>query len=173
MVVLEPANSLGYRNMTQIKGNDTLLRAFRPREEKYGTPEHPNALLERYIQDGCPTEEIELFRSSDLSIRFKGELVGHSDIPHPSERGKVGTNVTIWRTGGGKVITHVHQWQETNAEAPIYRNTYRGEVHTTPGDALFWLRHDSKGRMGPASFQAWERACKKDPSFGETFIYVD
>jgi hypothetical protein len=99
-------------------------------------------------------EEFVVERDEQLSLNFVGRLVGTNVIDKELPRG---TWVRIFVTRAGSLVTSVHQWQRGRG-AP--RERHVAAVHNTPGEALTWLVEDGKGRLGPASCEAWRMACE-------------
>jgi hypothetical protein len=69
-----------------------------------------------------------------------------------------GTDVEIRLTPGGRLVTTRRSWTSGGEVEQ------RGDVHETPDQALDWLLADGKGKLGPASKQAWVAACGIVPS---------
>jgi hypothetical protein len=49
-----------------------------------------------------------------------------------------------------------------------------GQAHSTPELAYQWLVKDGKGKLGPASKQAWAHACRNVPPMsGLEFEHIE
>lgn len=102
-------------------------------------------------------EEFVLDRDGDLPLRFWGDKIGTARRLHSGgPRGDLGTEVNIYVTSSGKLVTEVHQWQESQQ---ISRNRRTAVAHSDPGAALAWLKEDANGVLGSTSKEAWLKAC--------------
>jgi hypothetical protein len=105
-------------------------------------------------------KKIRVYRDGDLDLTFKGWRVGWAlTSRYTNNRG---TEIRIWITEAGKIITGAYGWSQWQNEG----ESYRAEVHAYPAEALVWLREDSNtgDYLGPLSKEAWEEACKAVPS---------
>lgn len=126
-----------------IVGNNEVLKAV----EK-----------ERAAQDTDFEEEFVLDRDGDLPLRFWGDKIGSSRRSRFAEKyGTRGTEVNIYVTSSGKLVTEVRQWQ---VHKDVKRQRRAAESHTTPAEALAWLKQDANGVLGPTSKKAWIQACE-------------
>jgi len=71
-----------------------------------------------------------------------------------------GTTVTIRLTPGGSLVTTRLTFRPGSEEQT-------GAAHATPAGALDWLLADGKGKLGPASKEAWKQACQNVPPMAE------
>lgn len=100
-------------------------------------------------------------RDGDLDLKFDGEKIGTGEHGTGGTSGYSGdwtrgTDVTIYLTEAGSIITAVTQWSRWDGEGSLHR----AAIHSTPADALAWLVRDCGGSLGPASKKAWENACE-------------
>lgn len=106
----------------------------------------------------------------DRDISTKGWIIGRGQTiaPGPGEAltGELqrGTDVEILLTAGGTLITTRRSWTRT-ADGETVSQT--GQAHSTPDRAYQWLIKDGKGKLGPASKQAWSQACRSVPPMSE------
>jgi hypothetical protein len=103
-------------------------------------------------------------RDGERDLGFTGRVVGAGTCGTGGSSGYAcdwnrGTDVNIYLTVGGRIVTAVHQWSMWQGE----RDSYRAAVHDTPAAALVWLVEDAGGELGPASKEAWEEACSEAP----------
>ena len=103
-------------------------------------------------------------RDGDRDLVFTGRLVGEGSHGTGGNSGyrkdwTRGTDVRVYLTDKGLVVTTVHQWSRWQGEGDLHR----AAVHGTPADALDWLVADCGGELGPASKEAWESACADAP----------
>jgi len=125
-----------------IRGNSVVFDAFRKAREELETEDYQDFTLER--DDNRP-------------LAFRGNLVGFNDVDTNDPRG---TQVQIFVTQSGKIITAVYGWQR---KAELSRERHKAAVHTDPEDALAWLIEDGGGKLGRSSRQAWDMACQVEP----------
>jgi hypothetical protein len=103
-------------------------------------------------------EEHLLERDGDLPLRFWGDKIGSGRRETSDERhGKRGTQVNIYVTSSGKLVTEVHQWK---LHPDLTRYRHACQAHSAPAQALAWLKADAKGVLGSASKKAWLQACE-------------
>lgn len=128
-----------------IAGNDVVRKAVeKERAEKHGL-------------DPDFEEEYFLERDGDLPLRFWGDKIGTARHTRSgNRRGDRGTEVSIYVTSSGKLVTEVHQWQVLPDKQ---RSRRAAMAHRSPEDALAWLKKDAKGVLGSASKEAWLQAC--------------
>lgn len=86
-----------------------------------------------------------------------GETTAGGSPDGPWHRGLA---VTIYLTPRGNLVTSRRAWQRVQGSRT---DTQESAVHETPAAALRWLIDDGKGKLGPASKQAWVAACRKYP----------
>jgi hypothetical protein len=128
----------------QVEGSDVLLRLQKPD----GIRKDPPSSFE---------EEFTLERDDDLPLRFRGRLIGWNEVDPDTPRG---TEVRIYATRRGKIVTAVHQWQK---DVKRDRERHSAAAHAVPEEALAWLKRDGGGHLGKASKSAWDLACKTWP----------
>ena len=104
-----------------------------------------------------------LKRDDARDLAFDGWLLGEGHLRRPP----VGTVVSIFATCGGKVITHVRQYDEDRGD-----DTHRAAVHDSGAEAYDWLVADGGGRLGSASRLAWENATHRLPALEEDAVEV-
>jgi hypothetical protein len=158
---LEEESEAAARRHRTIQGNDVLLRLHQA-----GKGEKPPTLP----ADGGETDltdmvdlairEYTVERDSNLPLQFAGYLVGWNDIDTSVPRG---TRVCVFVTKRGKIITSVHQWQR-ELVGERQRERHDAGVHESAKDALAWLVQDGGNRLGRASREAWDLACRVWPS---------
>ncbi len=102
-------------------------------------------------------QEYTLERGRDLSLRFRGILVGYNDVD--IEGNDRGTHVQIFVTTSRKIVTAVHQWQRKKG-----RKRHKAQVHESPEAAMSFLMEDGGGKLGRASREAWIMACNVEPT---------
>ena len=105
------------------------------------------------------TENYRVERDGNLDLVFTGEKIGEGSYGTGGEHSgdwTRGTDVQIYLTEGGSIVTDVTQWSRWQGESSVHR----AAVHSTGGEALAWLIADCHGDLGPASKEAWEEACK-------------
>lgn len=147
-------------NPRMPQGNDVLLRLHRAGKAK-APPESIPAdngetdLLDRF---DLALREFQVKRDDHLPLQFTGYIVGWNEVERTVPRG---TQVCIFATRGGKIITSVHQWQKDETRQ---RERHAAAVHTSPDDALAWLIRDGGNQLGRASREAWELACQVWPA---------
>lgn len=133
------------RAPVQIRGNSVVLDSIRKAKTKETEEED--------------FQSFTLQRDDNRPLRFKGNLVGYNEVD--IEEDPRGTQVQIFVTGSGKIITAVYQWQRKEG---LERERHKAEVHTDPERALEWLIEDGGGKLGRSSREAWEMACNVEPS---------
>ena len=104
-------------------------------------------------------------RDGNLDIVFDGEEIGSGSYGTGGEYRSDwnrGTDVSIYLTRSKQIVTDVTQWSRWQGEDSLHR----AAVHSTAADALQWLVDDCGGSLGPASKEAWERACKHEALAG-------
>lgn len=112
-------------------------------------------------------KSVTITRTGEPPLRFTGVEIGSGDTRiEGGNRANRWTEVTIYRTKGGKLIAHVG-----------YRTCWQGEHDTdnaksfeTPAELVEWLKDDNDGRLGRASQEACEDAAKNDEAFGKAFV---
>lgn len=131
-----------------IAGNDVVLKAVQQeRAAKAGiNPEYETQFV--------------LERDRDLPLRFWGDKIGSGVRQFVDDKGcDRGTEVIIYATSSGKIVTEVRQWTKRPIESES-RSRRDAAAHERPEDALEWLKQDGKGSLGPASKTAWLEACE-------------
>jgi hypothetical protein len=114
-------------------------------------------------------ELIRIRRDRDRDMEFQGWRIGSGEtgtgpadrFGHPQaapdrERWIRGIEVTLFRTVGGQFAVGLRRWGPGGEE-------YHGVVHRSPEELLEWMKSDAGGKLGAASKQAWESACRLDP----------
>lgn len=99
-------------------------------------------------------------RDGARDLAFRGELIGEGSHGTPGpyvDDWQRGTEVSIYLTLKGTLITAVRQWTLWENEADVHR----AAVHETPQAAYQWLVRDCGGQLGRASKEAWEDACSR------------
>lgn len=112
------------------------------------------------VNDDSNFKELRLGRDGDLDIIFDGRVIGEGEHGGPGSDPRKWTRTTevvIYKTRNGKIVTHVHQSSETDEVG-----VHRAEIHDNPREALEWLKKDSGGALGRASKMAWQEACETD-----------
>lgn len=133
-----------------IEGNDEVLQAYRRERETRGTPD-----------DEAWEEEWILERDKHLPLRFWGNRIGHARHVHTSEkRGERGTDVSLYVTAGGKLVTYVQQWAKPSKPGGQAKQRKVAKAHGNPKEALAWLIEDANGVLGTTSKEAWLEACR-------------
>jgi hypothetical protein len=130
---------------SQIKGNSVVLDSLRRAREEDDT--------------GTGVQVYTLERDHNRPLRFKGILVGYNEVN--IEDDPRGTQVQIFITGSGKIVTAVYQWQRKEGQE---RERHKAQVHEGPEKALEWLIGDAEGKLGRSSREAWDMACNVEPS---------
>ena len=102
-------------------------------------------------------DEYRIKRDGGKDLVFRGERVGEGDQGGPGERcnWNRGTDVAIYVTESGRVVTSVTQWSQWEDES----DWHRAAVHATGAEAFAWLLEDCGGELGRASKEAWVEAC--------------
>jgi len=137
----------------QIKGNSVVYDWLK---SKTGVVAAPDS--EPVTADDPELREFTLERTEDRTLRFQGKLIGWNEVKN-FETLPRGTQVQIYMTKSGKIITAVYQWDRTYSAD---RSRRKAAAHSSPEDALNWLIKDGRGRLGRASKLAWEMACKEE-----------
>jgi hypothetical protein len=130
---------------TQIKGNSVVLDSLRRAREEADT--------------ASGDQQYTLERDDNRPLQFRGILVGYNEANIAED--VRGTQVQIFVTGSGKIITAVYQWQRKEG---LERERHKAKVHESPEAALDFLIGDGGGKLGRASREAWEMACNVEPS---------
>jgi len=107
-------------------------------------------------------DRIRVKRDGARDLAFVGQLIGEGSHGTPGEFAsdwQRATEVSIYLTNKGKLVTAVRQWSQWEHEADVYR----AAVHDHPQDAYQWLVRDCGGTLGRASKDAWELACESCP----------
>ena len=126
-----------------------------------------NELITRGYRAEVELPTVTITRTGEPPLRFVGTEIGCGDTKiDQGNRANRWTEVTIYRTKGGKYIAHVG-----------YRTCWQGEhstdsakSFTAPAELVEWLRSDNDGRLGRASQEACEEAAKNDTEFGKVFV---
>lgn len=109
-----------------------------------------------------PIDTYVVERDDNIPMQFNGCCIGRSGADLSSPRG---TEVTIYVTRRGTLITHVYQWQRTalgsldGTPAPLSRTRNSAAAHASVQEARAWLIADGGGHFGMASKAAWDEAC--------------
>jgi len=143
---------------TKIAGNNSLqllVQEERSKKAPDGT-----------YTESVPLETFTLDRDDTIPLQFRGRCVGTTEV---NEDATVGTKVSIFITGKGKIVTHIYQWQRKDGFqgeglAPIKRSRKVAGIHSEPQEAFAWLIQDGNGRLGSSSRRAWEMACANWPA---------
>jgi hypothetical protein len=111
-----------------------------------------------------PAEPHVVGVDGDRDISTKGWIVGRGQTI-AQELGRTaelqrGTDVEILLTVGGTLITTRCSWTRGLDGEEVSQT---GKPHETPDLAYRWLVNDGKGKLGPASKQAWSEACRTVP----------
>lgn len=104
-------------------------------------------------------DRIRVKRDGAKDLAFVGELIGEASHGGPGEYvsdWQRGTEVSLYLTREGRLVTAVRQWTIWQEEA----DAHRAAVHDTPQAAYDWLVRDCGGTLGHASKECWEEACK-------------
>ena len=110
-----------------------------------------------------PPQSCLITRQGDRDIYINAWVVGFGRTTVPADSSKVekGIDVTIRLTAGGALVTTRCAWTRTpDGES---QESQTGQVHTAPDLAYQWLVKDGKGKLGPASKEAWIQACLTVP----------
>ena len=126
------------QNKSYPKGNNAVQQLVEDGREPDGLP-------------AITTHTIE--RDDDLPMRFEGRLISKAGSSRNNSRG---TEVSIFVTRRGTIITAIAQWQPG-------RDRSRAAAHVSGEEALKWLKEDSQGSLGRASLHAWRAACRDWP----------
>jgi len=127
----------------------------------------PDAVLASGYPDGVEDfdepGEHRVERDGDRDLQFAGWMLGEGEhgtggeVPSDWTRG---ITVRVFLTTGGRLITASRRWSRWEGAS----ETSSAAAHDSPEAALAWLRGDaSKGKLGPASKDAWEAACAAWP----------
>ena len=113
-------------------------------------------------QNSSP-QEYTVTRDGDRDLEFAGVELGAGSFGTGGTSGFArdwtrGTNVTIYRTAGGRYVVGVKQWSAWEGEGDVHR----AAVCETPADVLAWLIEDAGGQLGHASKEALEAAAAED-----------
>lgn len=110
-----------------------------------------------------PPESVLITRQGDRDIRVDAWTIGRgrTTAPMDASRAERGIDVDIRLTVTGHVVTTRRAWTSTPDGGS--HDSQTGQVHSTPHLAYEWLLKDGKGKLGPASKQAWVQACKNVP----------
>ncbi len=90
--------------------------------------------------------------------------IGRGRIEAGDPKARRYTEVKIWLTPGGTLITTK---TVGTTDGPVHTDSSTGSPHATPAAAYQWLLDDGKGKLGPASKQAWVTACRAVPPMAE------
>jgi len=108
-------------------------------------------------------KEITVRRDGDRDLEFIGVELGSGSFGTGGTSGyscdwNRGTDVTIYRTQGGRYVVAVRQWSCWQGE----RDAHRATACDTAADVLAWLIEDAGGQLGRASKEALEAAAASD-----------
>ena len=104
--------------------------------------------------------------SGGRDIRTAAWLIGFGRVEAGGTPPRA-TEVEIRLTEGGNLVT-------TSRRRGVDVLSQTGRVNDTPDSAYRWLLDDGKGKLGPASKQAWVQACRAVPEMaGLEFEDVD
>ena len=104
-----------------------------------------------------------IIRDGNPPITFTGEeLSSATSEDHNSTRW---TEITIYRTKGGKIVAHVERF--TRWEGESGHDT--AEAFDDFGQAIEWLKGD-EGTLGRVSQQAVEEAIAKNPELSKFWV---
>ena len=73
--------------------------------------------------------------------------------------------VDILLTKGGRLVTTRRAW--TRSADGSRSDSQTSQVNESPARAYQWLVSDGKGKLGPASKEAWVQACRNFPPMAE------
>ena len=105
-------------------------------------------------------------RTGQPPLRFKSAAEwSDSNEVQNGNRANRWTQVTIYRTQGGKYVARVSSFTCWDGESDYHK----AEAFETPAGAIEYLR-DDEGHLGRVSQGAIEEACKHDPGFAQAFV---
>lgn len=114
-----------------------------------------------------PSANATVKRDGQLDLSFYGWIIGSRMQATP--RHEKGTQVRVYLTNGGHLVTAVKQWTD-GPDSEKKRVSRRAAVHESPSEALAWLIRDGRGRLGPSSKAAWGQACQAVPSLAQSGV---
>ncbi len=112
------------------------------------------------------TDSVRTFtvrRDGDRDLEFTGVQLGAGAMDTGTGRG---TDVTIYRTAGGRYVVGVRAWTAWQDE----RDSHRAGVCEDAAQVLAWLRQDAGGILGQASKDALEDAAQHDEELAAVLV---
>jgi hypothetical protein len=107
-------------------------------------------------------DSYRITRDGDRDLTFHGCLIGTGSQGSGGSSGyecdwDVGTEVEIYETRAGTIVTAVRQWSRWQG----MDDSHRAAAHTDGASAYRWLLEDCGGEsLGRASKEAWTQACE-------------
>jgi hypothetical protein len=112
-------------------------------------------------------EKYAVKRDGRPPIAFTGEKIGtgETDDGNRGNRGNRGTEVTIYRTKGGRFIAKVRRWSNWQGES----ERTEAESCATAAEVIDFLKGE-EGTLGKASQEAVEEAAKTESAFAQAWV---
>lgn len=110
-------------------------------------------------------EQYTITRDGQPPLRFAGEVIGSSSSRTPDNDTR-GTDVTIYRTKGGKFVAEVYRWTRWQGESSRTSAASR----PTFAKVIDWLRSENGEILGRISQEAIEDAIRRCPDLRESFV---
>src|SRR5690242_2914112 len=109
------------------------------------------------LPDAEPREYV-IPRDDDRDLKFVGRKLSREADSLDSPQVTSHTEVTIYVTKGGKIVTTVRRWRDT-PEGKIISDKLTTGVHYSGESAVTWLKADNNKALGSLSKKAWIAAC--------------
>ncbi len=122
-------------------------------------------LAERLATTLGPPKTHTIQRDGDRDLALNAWIIGRGEVRVPPDASTVerGTTVEIFLTDNGRLLASRAAWTRRPGVAEAV-SRYTSMPETMPEALYRWLLKDGKGKLGPASKQAWTEACRNVPS---------
>lgn len=108
-------------------------------------------------------EQHTITRDGQPPLRFEGAIIGSASSCRVDTRG---TDITIYRTKGGRFVAQVERWTRWQGES----GSDSAAAKDTLSELSEWLAEDNNGTLGRIAQEAIEEAIKKDPTLRDQFV---
>lgn len=121
-------------------------------------------LAERLSATLGPPEPHIIKRDGDRDLALNAWVIGRGEVRATPDASQVerGTTVEIFLTNNGRLLASRTAWTRRPGVAEAV-SRYASMPEAMPEALYRWLVQDGKGKLGPASKEAWTQACRNVP----------
>jgi hypothetical protein len=121
-------------------------------------------LAERLTTTLGPPKTHTIERDGDRDLALNAWVIGRGEVRATPDAAKVerGTTVEIFLTDNGRLLASRAAWTRRPGVAEAV-SRYASMPEAMPEALYRWLLNDGKGKLGPASKEAWTQACRNVP----------